>query len=109
MDPCIRTRTCIRACNQLPHELPGQTWPSLKSSLVFYFSLGLIIFSLYVQVKSIFLTTQDKVSSSSFSFSFPFPLSPIPLPPSQDSPQPKDLTIRTHFVTSSRSTRVASP
>src|SRR6266481_6220484 len=37
MDPRIRTRTCIRARNRFPPELPGQTWPSLKSSLVFYF------------------------------------------------------------------------
>src|SRR6266481_8416896 len=109
MDPRIQTRTCIRARNRLPCELPSQTWPSLKSSLVFYFSLGLIIFSLYVQVKSIFLTTQDKVSSSFFSFSFPFPLSSIPLPPSQDSLWAKDPTIGTHFATSYRSTSVASP
>src|SRR6266481_2618628 len=37
MDPRIRTRTCIRARNRSPRELPSQTRPSLKSSLVFYF------------------------------------------------------------------------
>src|SRR6266481_4876645 len=79
MDPRVQARTCIRTRDRLPCELPGQTWPSLKSFLTLYFSLSSL--SLFCMFKpNLLLSTQDMVSSSSlptsFSFPFPFPSSP---------------------------------
>src|SRR6266481_1232841 len=71
VDSHIRARTCIRACNRLPHELPSQTWPSLKSFLVFYFSLD--SFFLFCMCKSdpfsIYLGQGLIISYYLFSFS----------------------------------------
>src|SRR6266481_1807543 len=72
MDPRIRTRTCIRAHNRFPRELPSQTRPSLKSFLVFYF-FSWTYHLFFVCSSQIHFPNLLRTRSHHHPFPFPFP------------------------------------